>query len=400
MSCIPDAEVDSRTLAALAAEFEQQNQVKVHLQPMTWGTVWSELIQIASHGRGPDISHIGGSWVSSLAIMNVLRPFRRDEIEAMGSAQAFLKPTWDSVRLVDDERIWSIPWTGYVYLVCYRKSLLQQAGLDEATAFGSQAALSETVLRLRQSQVEIPWLVPYIPPPHTDLLHMAASFVWSAGGELVDPLGARVAFDQPPAMAGMETWLDILRSTPPAFAQLDRASCYDLFTRGRSAILLIDNRYAATNFVNGDLDPAVRSDIGFAVLTETPWFGGGNFIVWKHAQGYPERERAAVEFIRFLAGKRAQVRWAKQVHSMPANRQALDEILSKGHPMQKALHQAADHGRSFRNIPLWRRLEHQISLELGAILRRAQENRNVSSASLLQDHLVPLAERLNLTLRG
>jgi ABC-type glycerol-3-phosphate transport system substrate-binding protein len=89
MSCIPDAEVDFQTLSDLAGQFERQNGVRVHLYRMTWGTVWTDFLTIASHGKGPDISHLGGSWVSSLATMNALRAFRLAEVEAMGGRAGF-----------------------------------------------------------------------------------------------------------------------------------------------------------------------------------------------------------------------------------------------------------------------------------------------------------------------
>src|SRR5512138_2044246 len=118
LSTIPDAEIDLQVMKALLEEFSQQNGVKVRLDTMTWGTAWTDFVTIASHGKGPDLSHIGGTWVSSLAIMNALRPFSPTDIEEMGGDKAFLSPTWQSGLLYGDSRVWSIPWTGYTYVVC------------------------------------------------------------------------------------------------------------------------------------------------------------------------------------------------------------------------------------------------------------------------------------------
>ncbi len=93
-STIPDAEIDLQVMKALLEEFSEEYGVKVRLDTMTWGTAWTDFVTIASHGKGPDLSHIGGTWVSSLAIMNALRPFSPRDIEEMGGASAFLAPTW------------------------------------------------------------------------------------------------------------------------------------------------------------------------------------------------------------------------------------------------------------------------------------------------------------------
>ncbi|MEZ0397272.1 MAG: extracellular solute-binding protein [Anaerolineales bacterium] len=400
MSCIPDAEVDFQTLSELAAQFERQSGVRVHLYRMTWGTAWAEFVTIASHGKGPDLSHLGGSWVSSLATMNALRAFHPPEIEAMGGAQAFSPPTWASTRLVGDERIWALPWTGYVYLVCYHRDLLQGAGLDPAQAFGSRRALTATTEQLRQAGLESPVVIPYVPPPYTDLVHMAASCIWSAGGEFVDEEGRQVLLDLPPALDGLTDWLNFYRLVPPAYVHLTQEECLNLFLQRRAAVLVIDNRFIATNLIRGQGLVKGLETVAFAPLTETPWFGGGDFVIWQHTQGYPDRERAAVEFIQFLVSKEAQLMWAERVGSMPARLEALHQAYPAGHPLQAAVLQAVQQGRDYLNVPLWRRLEFQIAQTLGALLQEAHENRGTPARFLIERRILPLVERLNLTLRG
>lgn len=399
MSCIPDAEVDFQTLSDLAGQFERQHGIRVHLYRMAWGTAWTDFLTIASHGKGPDLSHLGGSWVSSLATMNALRFFRLAEVEAMGGAAAFSRPTWESTCLLGDERVWAIPWTGYLYLICYHRDLLEAAGVDVVQAFGTRQALAATTGRLSRAGLEVPLVIPYIPPPYTDLVHMAASFVWSAGGDFVDAEGKRVLLDQPAALEGMRNWLDFCRLVPSAYSHLTQEESLTLFLQRRAAMLVADNRFVVTNLIRAGGESA-HSAIGFANLSETPWMGGGDFVIWQHTQGYPDRERAAVEFVQFLSSKDAHLLWAERVNSMPARLDALQEIYPSGHPLEGAVTQAVQHGRDYLNVPLWRRLEFQIAQALGVLLNEAQENRGVASASLLEKHLFPLTERLNLTLRG
>ncbi len=149
-SYIHNFEDDQFTLAALVNEFGAEHNVKVHLREMTWQTAWAELFGFASHGSGPHVSHVGGTWVSSLARMNVLRPFTAGEIASMGGESAFMLPTWASCTLFDDQRIWAVPWTGWIYVVCYRKDLCHHDGAHPGRG-GCDDALSGILTGCKKS---------------------------------------------------------------------------------------------------------------------------------------------------------------------------------------------------------------------------------------------------------
>lgn len=397
LSAIPDTDVDVQVLASLLADFGSKYGVRAKFHTMTWGNAWNDLVAFASHGKGPDLSHIGGTWVSSLAIMNALRPFTSREVEEMGGAEAFLPPTWQSSLLSGDRRIWSVPWTGHVHVICYRKDLLRQAGVDEETAFGSIQALLETVRALRRSSLEIPFLIPFIPPPYSDLIHLAASWVCESGGDYIDAEGRKVLFNTPQSLVGLKAWLETHREVPDTYYHLSFPEVSTLFNQGRAAAIVSDNRYAASIFLGG-AERIVKDNFGAALLSGIPWFGGGSFVIWKHTQGYPEREQAAVQLVKYLTGKEAQFRWAREVRSMPARLEVLDELYPPGSPLG-LFNQAASSGKSYYPVPLWRRLEYQIAQALSVCLREARENPAMDSDTILHTYLDPLAERLNLTLK-
>jgi len=388
---------DEQTLTAMVAEFGAQQHVKVHLRKMEWGTVWPELLTIASHGSGPDVSHIGGTWVSSLAKMNALRPFKADEIAGMGGAAAFMKPVWDSTGLFEDERIWSIPWTGWIYLICYRKDLLEKIGVDGSQAFSTIQELDKTIERLKNSALDIPWLNPFVQAPYTDLLHIAASWVWAAGGDLINAAGTQVVFDSPKALDGLTLWLDTYRAVAPAHKALVPEDCSSLFQQGRAAAVLLDIQRANT-LLEDATNPLVRENLGTATLTNVPWVGSGNFVIWEHARESRERENAAVKLVSFLTSKDANLRWKQFCGHMPARSDALAEVYPSENPLHAAMELAARQGRTYYNIPLWRRIEYQLSQALGAVVKEANEAPSKSSSSILRAHLEPLARRLNLTL--
>ncbi len=397
LSYILSSPHDERVLGELLDEFGAQHGVKVHVKTMTWGMAWAELFTIASNGDGADVSHIGGTWVSSLAKMNALRAFKPAEIAGMGTPMPFMEPTWQGTRLFEDERIWSIPWTGWIYVVCYRKDLLEKAGIDSSKAFGTIQALSETLSSLKNSSLEIPWVSPAIPEPYTDFLHIAASWVWAAGGDFIDSSGTKVAFDSPQAIQGLIGWLDAFRAVPAEYRRLPVFEAHQLFLEGRAAALLTDI-YVANAIVNNKNIPLVNENLGVASLTDIPWAGGGCFVIWEHTRGHYERERASLDLIKFLASKDANVSWHNRAGHMPARVDALEECYPEGNPLHDAVMLAAHKGRVYHNVALWRRIEYQVSRELSIVVQEANDNPSADSGDILREHMGQLAKRLNLTL--
>ena len=361
-------------MKSLLDDFSGQYGVKVKLNTMTWGTAWTDFVTIASHGKGPDLSHIGGTWVSSLAIMNALRPFSLKDIDEMGGEEAYLAPTWKSGLLYDDKRVWSIPWTGYTFVVCFRKDMLGQLGVDGETAFGTIESLSSTVRKLERSNFEIPWLMPSAPAPYSDLVHMAASWIWEAGGDYIhiDQTGEEIVFNSPQAYRGLKAWMELYRVVPRAYASLNQFDSSSLFAQGKATAVVADNRFA-TSVLLGSAEEIVKKNLGVAALTSVPWYGGGSLVIWRHTQGYPDRERAAVQLVKFLTGKEAELRWAKEVHSLPARVEALHELYPSGNPLNHAFTRASEMGRAYPAVPLWRRLEYQIAQGLNQCLQEVRE---------------------------
>jgi multiple sugar transport system substrate-binding protein len=360
----------------------------------------------ASHGKGPDVSHIGGTWVSSLAMMNGLRPFKPAEVQALGGARAFLPATWESTRQFSDLRVWAIPWTSYIYVICYRKDLLARAGVQEIDLLGEFHGLAEALQKLRDispnllresGRAELAWLNPYIPAPYTDLLHIAASWVWSTGGAFINELGTKVVVDSPQAIKGLSNWMETYRVVPDAYKRLDWLDTVTLFREGHAAAVLTDIR-TAHDFVSHNASSLIRENLGVMPLTQVPWVGGGNFVIWQHVLAYPEREHAAVELVNFLTNPENSMRWSREVGAMPARVELLQEIYPPENPLHAAVMQSAQHGRAYHTVPIWHRIEFQIAQELGLCLQEAEIKLNIPSETILRAHMEPLARRLNLTL--
>ena len=386
---------DDPTFAALTEEFSRQYGVKVRLRRLDWSTAWADLFTMVSQGHGSDVSGIGSTWVSTMAKLDALRPFKPDEVAQMGGAASFITPAWQSSKLTEDQRVWSIPWVGWMYVLFYRKDLLRSVGIDPSMAFRSPQAVQDTLVALKASALEIPWLNADIPHPHVDFTHTAAPWVWAAGGEFINPIGDKVLFDRPEAISGLANWLNTYRSVPEQYQYLSVAECRDLIRQGRVAASLVDINTANT-ILHPEFSGLTDGDIGFSNSTNIPWVGGCSFVIWEHTQIHPERERAAVELVKFLTRKEASLQWMQKGDLLPLRVDALDESYPPGNLLRETVLLAARQGRSYYNVSHWRRIESQLSLELGAVVKEARENPAADSAAILRARLEPLARRLNI----
>lgn len=388
---------DEPTLIALVDEFCHQSGIKVKLRRLDWSTAWVDLFTMVSQGHGSDVSSIGSTWVSTLAKLEALRPFKAEEIAQIGGAPSFVAPAWESTKVVGDSRVWSVPWIGWMYVIFYRKDLLRSIGLDPAAAFASPQATQATLVALNKSNLQIPWLNADIPHPHVDFIHTAAPWVWAAGGEFISRTGTQALFDSPQAIDGLVNWLNTYRLVLPKHQFLSVAECRDLVRSGLAAASLVDINTANTT-LDREITQIEEENIGFANLTNIPWVGGGSFVLWDHIQSNLDRERAAVALVKFLTTKQAHLRWMQQGDLMPLRMDALDGCYPPGNPLREPLLQAATDGRSYDNVSHWRRIESQLSLELGAAVKHVRENPDADSATVLRTRLEPLARRLNMVL--
>jgi ABC-type glycerol-3-phosphate transport system substrate-binding protein len=398
-SFIEDAPGESRgVFNQLLDEFRDKYKVQVRLTTMSWERAWPDLFEIALNGKGPDVSHIGSTWISSLVAMNALRLFSPRELAALGGAQAFSAPVWQSAVLEGGGQVWAVPWMAYIYLVCYRRDLLQQAGIEQPGSYLSAEGLAALIQELRKTGIEFPWLMPSVPPPYTDLLHTAANWVWGGGGDFLTPDGQRTLFSQAAAIAGLKAYFEAYRQVGAASRQFQASTCLAMFAQGRAAALVTDIR-SVLSLLAGGAAVNIRENIGTAAPSPVPWFGGSNLVIWRHTQGYPEREKAALSLVAFLASKPVQIAFSQQVGTMPARLDALAELFPPTHPLAAALAYASEAGRYYPSTAMWRRIEFQLSGALQDVWADSVRDATSDLGKVLHNHLDPLAHRLDLTLR-
>ncbi|MDQ2807554.1 MAG: extracellular solute-binding protein [Chloroflexota bacterium] len=375
----------------LIDQFTAQTGISVRLRLLTWDTAWSDLARIGLYGDGADVSEVGSTWLGDLVAMHVLQPFSADEIAGLGGAAAFLPSAWAGTQLVGQSETWAIPWMTGARLLVYRRHLLEAAGVDERSAFGSVTQFEQTVARLHEAGGVTPWLVP-TGITHTTLLNVA-SWVWGSGGDFVTPDGRRTLFSAPAARAGLRAYFALGRYLTPAVRHLRRLQPDEYFVQHADAALTISGPWLVLNARSAATAGAER--LGIALPPGASFVGGSSLVIWQRSR----QHEAALAWIRFLTQTAAQVEYSRLIGLLPVRRAALEAWPFTGDPLWQRVREGVAGGRSFPVTPTWGLLEYRLAATFGSlwteILTQAQPNLD----ALLVRYLDPLAERLDAVLK-
>ncbi len=382
----------STYLLKLLDEFQQIRNVQVNVEKMSWEEAWPKLLSYALSGKGPDVSHIGSTWASSLIAMNAVRNFSQRELDGMGGAQAFFPPAWHSVRLHGDDRVWSIPWSSFTFLVHYRRDHLKAAGISEEHAFDTPNDFLNTVKKLKENKTASPLILPSS-QHFLDRVHIAASWMWGAGGGYFSEDGRQIWLARPETRAGLRSFFELYRLMSPDDYQLDYDQSLARFAEGSASIVIADCGYAT---VIQQQNPGLIENIGVHPLPGKPFVSGDNLIIWQEARHSVDRERIAVELVSFLVSKLAQKRFCESMEQIPVRRDSLDALNPPIDHMVAMLRETFEHGYAHHPIRLWSRFELQLGQTLDEITNDIIAKPDLPIESILEIYLSQLQQRFSM----
>jgi ABC-type glycerol-3-phosphate transport system substrate-binding protein len=329
--------------------------------------------------------------------MNALRPFTPDEIAGWGGPQAFLPQCWQSVSMYANPAVYAAPWAAYTFVICYRRDLLTRAGVSEEGAFASPAALADTLRRLQEAGIQAPWSVP-VDPSDLDVLHLLASWVWGAGGELTGPDGCLLC-REPKALAALQTYFEILKSFSSGAYPFSANEAVECFTTGQAAVTLCGADLPYAWLRNRSAAPEVCEHLGVALVPGVPWIGGDNLVLWQHTRLQLEREKATVALVHTLLDLPAQqAQAAGEEFFLPARTEALAALPDPESQLTRAVIESLRNGRAYQSMPMWSKIEHRFGLTLTQIGQDVLGG--ADARETIHKHLDALANRLEITLRG
>jgi multiple sugar transport system substrate-binding protein len=350
----------------------------------------------AVEGKGPHISQIGSTWTATLAMLEALRAFSKDEINSMGGAQHFLPTAWETVKLVDLPEIWAIPWTIYTFVLYYRRDLLMRAGIDPDTAFTTPQAMRDGFTQLGKKGIA-PWAFPSL-HPYADLVHIASSWARAHGGDFISADGRQPLFARPEVCTGLMDFFELFPFIPPSLRGLSVEACTQAFARGETAILVGGVEVADELLQSQTASQEMRNNLGMTTLPGVPWIGGDHLVVWKNVLADTEHEKAALDLVRYLSRKETQVQFFKVQNILPARSDAYDEITFSLDTTLPTVQRVLKTCRPHPPVRLWRRIEaflDEILLEIGnTVLRTSSTSASEIAKRMLGEYEQQLAAML------
>jgi multiple sugar transport system substrate-binding protein len=387
LSIMPTGPEDLATLERLDLDCQ--------VREMSWETAWADLMKVALYQHGPDVSQIGSSWISNLAAMRALRPFTQREIIALGGADTFVPASWEASQVPGRGRGWAIPWLTDARVIFYWRDMLQEAGVDEQSAFQTPAHVEETLDRLQTNGVsKAPWAntvqIPFL------TLQNVASWIWGMGGELVSAGGRNARFSEPAALAGARAYFGLHRYLPPGIQDMQVDQIINLFVERQAAVTMGLPNWLHSVRQQHSADPDVLANLGVALPPGPSFVGGSGLVVWRHSRD----EWDAVDLVRQLISQEAQLEYCQSTGYLPARLDVLHEPPYSTDPHYRVMVKALKAGRSFPTFRLWGLVEERLGAALSKIWGIILDDPSQDLDAVIAQQLEPLNKRLEETLSG
>jgi maltose-binding protein MalE len=179
----------------------------------------------------------------------------------------------------------------------------------------------------------------------------------------------------------------------PAARNLYDDACSNSFLEGRAAItfrsldLLLQTK-------NANVRPEVAQNTAIAVVPGVPFVGGSNLVIWNHV--LPVQEALAVDFVRYLTQPDTMMTEYKSAKYTPANVDALNQV--ELDPTFLPLTQSLKQGRALKRVPLWGLVEDKLVKALHHVWQAIFATPEPEVEKIIENNLLPLEDRLNITL--
>lgn len=161
-----------------------------------------------------------------------------------------------------DGKQYALPWFGAVYMLYYRKDLLEQAGVAVPKTWDEYVDAAATVQQ--KTGVTGTTLIGKRDDP---LLDEFWSIAWSYGAEITTADGKKSAMNSPEAAAAFDTWKKVLASAPADALSADWPAAAASFSEGKSAMMI---NFSDTSDALISDTSKVKDKVGFAPLPSGP----------------------------------------------------------------------------------------------------------------------------------
>lgn len=369
-------------------QFEAKTRRKVELVPFKWKTGWNELLSISLHNRGPDVSHIGNTWLGSLVSIQALRAFSKSELDCISDQKKILPNAWKTTLIPNKSQQFAIPWTLDTRVILYRRDWLKKAGVNESGAFNSHEALEETLSRLRNAGFEHPWSVSML----RNTAHISAPWVWKNGGDFRAADLHNLAFTEPATLRGLSQFISLYRYAYPVKRGLTIEEVAAQFRNGQIGVIYTTH-HLVSQFLLENPPPFGIQNLGVSKVPGPPYLGGNSLVIWKHSI----QEQLAIDLINHLISIETQYRLSTRGIQIPVRAEVLEQEPFKNQALFEPIIESLHQGRVFHSSSHWATVEERLNLTLNRLWIDLFANPRLDLCAELDKRLTKLSETIQKT---
>jgi multiple sugar transport system substrate-binding protein len=374
----------------IVAPFEQQTGVKVNVELVGWDVQLDRIRNAAVSGEGPDVTQAGTTQVPFFAALGGFENLQ-DKVSQIGGASAYAPGIWKTSQVEGQDGTWGVPWFTEARTIYYRKDALKAAGVDPATAFTSQAALKDTLTKLKAvKEVGGKPISPFGGPGKKayDLVHNLMPWVWDAGGAELSDDNTSSTINSPQAVQGVKFATDLVSEGlwDKSMLERDGQQVEDQFKGGRLAVF-IGGPWVLQSAKRADDDTwsaAARKNVGVAPMPGGEsnkgytFIGGSNLMVMKSSK----HKDAAWALIKYLSDDKVQSDYAGLMGMFPARLKPQEQEGTVDADHEAFYAAIKDQGRSYAPIAQWAQVENAYKNQFGQILDKAAGKGTLSDADI------------------
>ncbi|MFJ7325303.1 sugar ABC transporter substrate-binding protein [Streptomyces cyaneofuscatus] len=300
---------EGEKLAEVAKVYEKANpNITVKVTPVGWDVAHQKLVSAAAAGTLPDVAQMGGSYMGEFAELGVLEPVDTKVFDK----KDFFPAGWEQGEV--DGTAYGVPWYVDTRVLYYRTDLAEKAGVAKAPTDWKEL---QDLATAYQKKAGTKWGLS-IQPSGLDTVQNFYSFLYSAGGEIVDADGEAV-IDSPAAVKALKEYGSYFDK---GLANKSVQPGYDVvkdFGNGRVP-MFFGGPWHVTLLNEGQ--PQIKGKWAIAGVpadaSSTSMAGGSSLVVSKDS----EHKAAATEFIEYLTDTEGQADWYERTKDLPANTSA------------------------------------------------------------------------------
>ncbi len=277
--------------------------------------------------------------------------------------------------------IYGIPWlmdTGHLF---YRKDILAANGLKPAQTW--QDLLTQSLML----QKKYPKMTPYVAcyQKGQQLICNFMEYVWTNGGDLLDPKTGAVVLDSPQNVQALNTMVTFVKKkiVQTGIVSMDLDVGRQIFTNG-NAVYHRNWNYA---YALSQANPKLVGKVGVTNIPVYPGHatascaGGWQYVV----NNYSKNRDLAIKLAAFMGGAAMQKYRTLHAEWTPAYLPAYDDkAITAKYPYYGLIAQQAKTAKSRPKTPLWTHISNAVEAELDNALTGTKSSKQALSDAASQ----------------